>query len=324
MQFLELEKSLTNGVMPIYLICGKDGFLRDLSLRLIKEKALSEPDLNLSNFQGGDLLKDVTSFLGAIKSYPFLSEKRYVVVYDYYPTVKELSSKKLNGVFDSPEDSTVIIFVNEKKCDALAKQKNVQVVDCEKASEAFIFKYVRDALLPHGIVIDREALARLADYATMDMSKIQSEVGKLISFVGEKGVVDLVVIDKVVSKDVDYEIYELTGYIADLKYGKAFSVLNDMLSKNQDKQKLFISIYYHFRRLLHATVSNLSEGELASALGVKEYAVVKAKQQAKKFSPVRLKGICDKLGGLDGAFKCGDISVDSALWNSIFNILINK
>ncbi len=322
MQFIELENSLSSGVKPIYIICGKDSFLRDLSLNLLKNAGLSEPDLNLSNFQGADLLKEVDGFLGAIKSYPFLSDKRYVVVYDYYPTLKEIAQKKLNGVFDNPEETTVIIFVNDKKCDALSKQKNVTVIDCEKADTSFISKYIRNELLPHKIIIGRDAIEKIIDYTSSEMSKIQSEITKLISYVGENNEITLLDLDKVIAKDIDYEIYELTGYIADLKYDKAFSVLNEMLNKNQDKQKLFISIYYHFRRLLHSAISNLNDLELANSLGVKEYAVVKARAQARKFSPVRLKAICDKLAVLDGSFKCGYITLDSALWNSIFNILI--
>ncbi len=322
MQFTELENSLSSGVKPIYLICGKDSFLRDLSLNLIKNAGLSEPDLNLSNFQGGDLLKEVDGFLGAIKSYPFLSDKRYVVVYDYYPTLKEIAQKKLNGVFDNPEDTTVLIFVNDRKCDTLSKQKNVTLIDCEKADNSFISKYIRNELLPHKIIIGREAIEKIIDFTSSEMSKIQSELTKLISYVGSNNEITLQDIDKVILKDIDYEIYQLTGYIADLKYDKAFSVLNEMLGKNQDKQKLFISIYYHFRRLLHSAISNLSDLELANSLGVKEYAIVKARAQARKFSPVKLKAICDKLALLDGSFKCGDITLDSALFNSIFNILI--
>ncbi len=322
MQFTELENSLKNGVMPIYSIYGKDAFLRDLSLNLIKSAGLSEPDLNLSNFSGGDLLKEVDGFMGAVRSYPFLSEKRYVVVYNYSPTLKEIASKKLNSIFDNPEDTTVIIFVNEKKCEALLKQKNVTAIDCEKADLNFISKYIRNELLPHKIIIGRDAIEKIIEYTSFEMTKIQSEVNKLISYVGENNEITVFDVEKVISKDIEYEIYKLADFIADLKYDKAFSVLNEMLSKNQDKQKLFISIYYHFRRLLHSAISNLNDYELATALGVKEYAVVKARAQAKKFSPVRLKAICDKFALLDSSFKCGDITLDTALWNSIFNILI--
>ncbi len=322
MKFIELEKELTNGVMPIYHVYGKDAFLRESALNSLKKVALSEPDLNLTNIQGGELLKESDDFFSAVKSYPFLSEKRYIVVYDFNPTAKDLKNKKFSDFFDSPEDTSVVIFVSDKKCDALTKQKNVTVVECDKVSESYIVKWIRDVALKSNVIIGQEACNKIIEYTSSEMTKISTEVFKLISYVGENNEITAQDVSAVISKDIEYEIYELTGFIADLKYDKAFSTLKELLNKNQDKQRLFISIYYHFRRLLHASISNLSDLQLASVLGVKEYAVKMARVQAKRFSPVKLKSICDKLGSYDGAFKSGDVSVDSALWNSVFNVLI--
>ena len=322
MQFSDLEISLTNGIMPIYQIYGKDAFLRGSALSLIKSVALSEPDLNLTNYQGEDVLKEPEDFLNAVKSYPFLSDKRYVVVYDYYPTAKDLNSKRFSSVFNNIEETTIIIIVNEKKCEALFKHKNVTSIDCDRASDAFLVKWIRKKALESKVIIGTDALNKIIEYTSGDMSKISGEVSKLISFVGENNEITVYDVELVISKDLDFEVYELTGFIADLKRDKAFLTLKEMLSKNQDKQVLFIAIYYHFRRLLHSSISNLSDNELALSLGVKEFAIRKYRAQAKKFTPVKLKFICDKLASFDGAFKRGDISVDSALWNSIFNVLI--
>lgn len=323
MQFSELETSLTNGIMPIYQIYGKDAFLRETALKMLKDNGLSEPDLNLTNYQGVDVLKEPDDFLTAVKSYPFLSDKRYIVIYDYYPNAKEVSSKRLSSVFNTPEETSVVIFVNEKKCEALFKHKNVTSIDCDRASVGFIAKFIRKEALKSNVIIGTQAVSKIIEYTSGDMSKIVGEVNKLVSFVGENNEITESVVDGVISKDLDFEVYELSGFIADLKYDEAFFTLKEMLSKNQDKQILFITIYYHFRRLLHSAISSLSESELAESLGVKEFAVRKYKAQARKFTPVKLKSICDKLASFDGAFKCGDISVDSALWNSIFNVLIN-
>ncbi len=322
MQFSDLEIKLTNGIMPIYQIYGKDAFLRESALALLKENGLSEPDLNLTNYQGIDVLKEPDDFLNAVKSYPFLSDKRYIVVYDYYPSAKEINSKRLSFVFNSPEETSVVIFVNEKKCDALFKHKNVTSIECDRANDSYIVKWIRKVALQSNVVIGTEAVNKIIEFTSGDMSKISGEVNKLISFVGENNEISCNDVEAVISKDIDFEVYELSGFIADLKYDEAFSTLKEMLSKNQDKQVLFVTIYYHFRRLLHSLISNLSDVELASSLGVKEFAVRKYRAQAKKFTPVKLKTVCDKLAGFDGAFKSGDISLDSALWNSIFNVLI--
>lgn len=323
MVFSELKKSLQDGVKPIYQIYGKDAFLRENALRLLKEGNLSEPDLNLTNYLGQDVKEDVISFSNAVRSYPFMSDKRFIVVREYYPTQKELSSATLKPLFNEPEEMTVIVIINDKKCEALSKLSTVVSVDCEKAEEELIVRWIRAEGVKNKVIFNKEACLELVEYCSYDMTKISSETQKLISYVGEGGEVTPNEISEITTKDTEFEIYELTNFIAENKRFEAFNALKEMLNKNQDKQKLFVSLYYHFRRLLHASISRSTDSELAISLGTKEFAIKKAKQQAKKFTPKRLKEICDKLSFYDGAFKSGEVTLDSALWNSIFSTIIS-
>ena len=324
MKFLELKNSVKNEILPIYYIEGDDAFLRQNALLTLKNAFLVEPDFNLTNFTGADLKADIELFYTAVTSYPFLSDKRLIIVSEYYPTATELKSKKLLEFLTLAKETSIIIYVNSKPCAPLKNLAGVTVVDCNKLDLENITKYLRAMLLKNKIVIDSGAVTKLVEFSSYDMAKINGEINKLISYVGEAGVIDEEAVNAITVKDTEYQVYELSGYIADKNYQKAFSTLSDMLSKNEDKQKLFISIYFHFRRLLHASISNLSDGEIATALGVKEYAIKKAKMQAKKFSVKRLKAICDKLSEYDTAFKCGEMTLDSVLWNSIFNTLFSN
>ena len=322
MKFLELKNSVKNEILPIYYIEGEDAFLRQSALSTLKNAFLVEPDFNLTNFTGADLKADIEDFLTAVRSYPFLSDKRVIVVSEYYPTATDLKSKKLQEIFKTVEETSIIIFINSKACAPLKNQNNVTVVDCNKLDLDSITKYLRAVLLKNEIVIDSGAVTKLVEYSGYDMAKINGEINKLVSFVKDTKVIDETAVDAIVVKDTDYQIYELSGYIADKKYQKAFQTLNEMLSKKESEQMIFMSIYYHFRRLLHVSISNQSDSEIASVLGVKEYAVKKAKMQAKKFNVKRLKAVCDKLCEFDTAFKSGELSLDNVLWNSIFNAFI--
>ena len=322
MKFLELKNSVKNEILPIYYIEGEDAFLRQSALLTLKNAFLVEPDFNLTNFTGADLKADIEDFLTAVRSYPFLSDKRVIVVSEYYPTATDLKSKKLQEIFKTVEETSIIIFINSKACAPLKNQNNVTVVDCNKLDLDSITKYLRAVLLKNEIVIDSGAVTKLVEYSGYDMAKINGEINKLVSFVKDTKVIDETAVDAIVVKDTDYQIYELSGYIADKKYQKAFQTLNEMLSKKESEQMIFMSIYYHFRRLLHVSISNQPDSEIASVLGVKEYAVKKAKMQAKKFNVKRLKSVCDKLCEFDTAFKSGELSLDNVLWNSIFNAFI--
>ena len=324
MKFKELKKHLSETLDLIYLIEGEDSFLRENALRLIKNKALSEPDLNLTNLYGQDVKGDVESLLTATESYPFMSEKRYVVVRDFYPTATELKSKVLKRVFTQPCDFTCLIIINSEKCESLKKLDTVTVVDCQKADVSIIHAWVRNKALESGVIILEGALNKLTDYCNLDMQRVSGETEKLISYVGNGNEITEEAVDLLVGKDTDFEIYELTEAVARKSYDNSFEILSNLLNKNQDKQRLFISIYYHFRRLFHASVSKSTLSELALYLGVKEYVVKKAKEQSIRFGAKRLKKIVDKLSYYDGAFKSGEISVDTALWNSILNSMLTE
>ena len=143
-----------------------------------------------------------------------------------------------------------------------------------------------------------------------------------MSFVGENAEISKEQVELLVNKDTDFEVYEFTEAVATKNFDKSFEILSELAQKSQDKQRLFISIYYHFRRLLHACLSKGTIKELAESLSVKEFVAKKAREQASKFNAKRLKQICDKLSYYDGAFKSGEISVDTALFNSVLNAMM--
>ncbi|MBR3804259.1 MAG: DNA polymerase III subunit delta [Clostridia bacterium] len=324
MKFKDLKKSLSETLERIYLVEGEDAFLRDTAVRLIKQKALQEPDLNLTNLYGQDIKADPEQLLTATESYPFLSERRYVVLRDYYPNATELKNKAIKKVFLDPSDTTVLIIVNEQKCENLKKLDTVTFVDCYKAEEEVIVSYLKRRALDEGVLITNGAIKLVLEYSNMDMTRISGEIEKLITFVGKNAEITEETVDLLVSKSQDFQVYELTESIGKRDYGKSFEILSELLNKNQDKQRLFISVYYHFRRLLHVAVSGATNQELATALETKDFVIKKAREQAKRFTPKRLKQICDKLSYYDGAFKSGELSVDTALWNSILNTMVNE
>lgn len=322
MKFSQLKNSLSESLEAIYLIEGEDAFLRENAVRLIKQKALLEPDLNLVTLSGQDVKADPESFLTATECYPFMSEKRYVIVRDYYPTAQELKSKIIKRVFTQPCDTTVTIIVNSDKCEALKKLETITVVDCQKADISLISSWVRAKAKETGVVFTESAINKLAEFCNMDMARISGETEKLLCYVGDNASVTEEEVELLVDKDAEFEIYQLTDAIGKRNFDKAFEILSNLLGKNQDKQRLFISVYYHFRKLLHACVWRSSDGELAKLIGSPEFVVKRLKEQALKFKAKRLKQICDKLSYYDGAFKSGELTIDTALWNSILSTVI--
>lgn len=322
MKFSELKKSLTNGAMPIYLIEGEDAFLRNKALELIKNAFLTFPEFNYEVFDAETVEAEPDSFFATVSSYPFMAEKRIVVLNSFYPTANELKSKMYKRVFNEDFDTTILIIVNEKTNANLKKLEKVTLVDCSKLDDATANRWIKQECINAGVVIGNDASNLIIEYCRGDMTRISAETNKLISFAGKGNEITVDSVNALTHKDTEYQVYELTEKIARGKNDDAMAILTDMLNKNTDKQRIFSAIYFHFRRLFYSAISACDVRELAVSLGAEEWQIKKSKEQAKNFSPKRLKQINDKLCSLDGAFKSGEVTLDDALFNSIFNVMI--
>ena len=153
------------------------------------------------------------------------------------------------------------------------------------------------------------------------MTKINGETEKLVAYAMTSGVITEADVESLCVKELDYQTYEVVEFISSKKYEKAYTCLCEMLSTSGDGQKLFVSLYYHYRRMLFAALSPLSDGEVAKHLKIKDFAVKMARKQAKSYPLKRLKQIVDSLAEYDEKFKQGLIEQSSAVWNAVFNIL---
>ena len=249
-----------------------------------------------------------------------MSEKRAVVVKEYYPNAQDL--KALSGYFENPNETTMLIFCNSAPSENIAKQKNVTTVDCSKGDLLLLSGWISSKAKSAGLTVSNLAVNKIIDYCCYDMTRINGETEKLISYALGKSQITEADVDALCVKETDYKLYEVVDFIASRRYDRAYESFTEMLDSAGDGQKLFVSLYYHFRKLFYVSVSNESDKALSEYLGIKEFAVKKAREQARRFSPKRLKAVTDKLEKEDADFKQGRLEAQSAIWNGILNILV--
>lgn len=320
MKFEQLKNSLKEHIYPIYLLEGEEVFFREKSIELIKSLAITEPELNFAQYEGNNFKGELDKLVNLLSSCPFMSERRMIVVNEWYPLANDVKEKSLANYLKNPFDTSVLVINNQKKCEALKKFDNVTLVDCQKGSLDLITKLIRQECTQNKLIINNSTCKLIAEYCLFDMTRINGEVAKLISFKFGQDVIEDSDVELLVTKTEDYKIYEMVNYIADKNYSSAYKILEE-LNSSQDKQLLFASLYYHFRRMFFVLMSNKSDSELAEILGVKEYAVTMTRRQAKKFSAKKVKKTMDNIAMCESKFKSGQITFDGAFLNSVFNIL---
>lgn len=331
MKYVDLKKFTDeNGACPIYLFEGEEVYFREKGEALIKSRFLQEPTLDYSAFEGASLKGDKLSLLiDAVNSYPFMSERRVVKVTEFYPTEKEYEGY-LKKLFEAPPTASILLIVNSSKGKAgtasLAKKPNVTFVDCSRSDEETIKKWIYLTCKRAGVYADGITCGKLAAYCIYDMSRISMETEKLLSYCLSMGLDRLTdeIVDALVYPDTEYKKYELANALARKNYSAFMRILGDLLAHGYNETELLSSLASYFKTLYEVAISKGSDGEIAAALGLKEYAVKKNREQAAKFTKEQLLDFYNAVYGGISAIKCGELTPSAALKAVTAKLFFNK
>ena len=319
--YTEYKNQLENGKsFSVYLFEGEDIFFRERGLRLLIDKFVENPELNLVSLDGEPTVSDLTA---SLNGYPFMSPKRMTVVREFYPK-QDYFKNGLKEYLENPSDCSILAVLNQNPCEPLKKYSSVCAVNCGKADASLIVKWIRAECGRSSVSIDGETAKLLAEYCSSDMTRVETETLKLIAFVGANGTITADDLDQMVARDVEYKIYEMTDFIGRKKFDKALAVITDMLGKGETPQKIITSVYNYFRRLLHSAISGKTVSELATAFNIKEFAARKIKDQSDMFKKRALKSAVDILTDTDYKIKSGQIDAIEGVFLSVFKIMTDK
>lgn len=320
MKYVDFRKYTDeNGAQPIYLFEGEEVYFREKGEALLKARFLQEPTLDYATFDGGSLKGDkIKALVDAVNCFPFVSEKRVVRVSEFYPADKDFDFY-LKDLFDNPPRDAILLIVNSSKgksgTAALAKKTNVTYVDCARSDEETIKKWIYGTCKRAGVYADGVTCGKLANYCVYDMARIAQETEKLLGYcvaVGEQRLTDELV-DELVYPDAEYKIYELANALARKNYSTYMRVIKDLSTRGFNETSLLSSLASYFKGLYETSLCKGSDQDVATALGIKEYAARKNREQAAKFGKELLLELYNATYGAISAIKCGEITPASAL-----------
>lgn len=319
MKYVDFKKFVDeNGASPVYLFEGEEGFFREKGESLLKTRFVAEPTLDYASFDGAELKGDkMKNLVASVNSFPFISQRRLVRVTEFYPTEKEYE-QYLKELFENPPPTAILLIVNAGKGKAgtanLSKKPNVVFVDCGKSDEETVKKWIYLTCRKAGVYADGITCEKLAEYCVLDMARVSKETEKLLIVCQARGLNRLTdeLVEETVYPDSEYKIYELANALSRRNYGEFMQIASELKTKGFDEIALLGSIANYFKALYEVASSRGSDKEIATALGIKEYAVKKNREQAAKFKKTELleryacvyEAVC--------AVKCGELTPYSA------------
>lgn len=322
-KFEDLKNDLKLKLKAVYYLSGVDEFLLSSAYKMILKFANIEyEDLNLIKFSEGII--DCNDVIRALDTMPVFSNKKIVYLDIRMSKKTEIKNiKLLNDYMLNPNTSSILIINSGSNDDDFGVDKKlVEVVDCNRLDLKFVEAKINSVLKSKNKVIDKLALNLLIEYCLCDMGKIMIECDKLVSYIGNKDNIEVQDIKDIVTRSLEYQIFELTDALSKKNSKKVYEIINDMKSKKDEFKTLHSLIFAHFRRLFHISLnSSLSNLELSKLLGVKEFAIKMSQNQIKLFSKSGLKKINDLCASIDYDIKQSNISIENAIELLILNIL---
>ena len=302
------------GLKNCYLMAGEDYelYLRGYSM-IMKNAALEIEDFNLVKFDDDNF--SMKAVLDACEVMPMGDQWR-VVLLKNIQKVGEGDKKMLAEYLKSPVPSTIlIIFDMYEKFTSL--KGDTSFVDCKRFDSQMCLGVIANEFSKKNKQISTEAAQALYDYCNGYLTRIVSEVDKLAYYDSDSNLITKKLVESLVSKDEEVVVFELTEALGKRNGDRALQLL-ESLKKEMGVLGLITN---HFRRLFFISISDLPDKELASLLGVKEFAIAKQRAQTKNFSKMQLKKIYALLEKVDFMIKSGAMLQENALYYLVLSIL---
>lgn len=324
MKFVQLAKSLKEGLAPVYVVEGEETYFRDHAVESIRAAcAISNPMLNDARYEGETLKGEgIAALVRALGTLPFLDGRRLVRACEFYPTEREWETY-LKAYCADPCPTTVFVIVNSgKKANTanLSRKGGVVYVDCSREDEETLARWVFGVARRRGLQMDADAAQLLVRYCAQDAARMKLETEKLAYVLGENGTVTRAAVEEYVAKDVEYKIYELTQAASRRSFAQFAQILSDMLAKGSDEYAVLAALTSHFRTLCEVSASDRSDAELAKILGSKPFAVQKNRETASRLGSARVRALYERLYALSSGAKGGVYAKTGALFSAIAEI----
>lgn len=326
MKFVELKKSIiANKIYSCYNVFGNDDFLIKSSTDIIFNYLTNKDELSKIVLSTETLKVD--SLNNILNSSSFFGQKKLVLIKDLdVKTNKDILNAILNYAKLPCENTILAVVSTEKICEEKnldflnASGQNLCFVDCSKLDKPMLTLWIKARLKELLATMSESAISLLIDYTNGDLSHISIELEKLVSFADKKQIEDYDV-EKLVTKEVEYSVFELTENLGKKNSAKAFQILEQMLNDKKMQLSVFGLIQNFFRRMFYSSITPLTNAQIAEKLGVKEYAIKKVKECAKYFSKIQLKNIVELCEKYESNIKMGKMSYQNAVHLLIFSIL---
>jgi DNA polymerase-3 subunit delta len=324
-----------NRLQNVYLLCGEEEYGKDRALEEAQgtiEEVTRDFNLSVLTSPGIDELID------ACEALPLMAERRMVVARECgFLGGKEEGGegaeavKRLAAYLPNICPSTCLIFFQRGSCDkrkALYKacDKLGGVVEFDAVTDEEAARWAAGFAKRQGVLLGAEQARRLVMMSGRKIADVAAQTQKVCDYAGAGAVVTFEMLDKCVSKNLEYTVFEMMDHFVAGRTAKAFEMLRAELSGAQPG-KAFMTMGFFAKRLQNMLqISRLkergmNEKQIAQQLGMNEYAVKMTAKDAGKFSRRQLEDAVLAFAQADYNAKSGKEKDTAALERVLLQVM---
>ncbi len=281
-RFLELKEKLKNNDYPCLCLYGNDDWVKRRAVSYVCEASgVIDDGFSVDRLES----PSIAEIEIACMTRGLFADKKLVVCEGFtFSDGAKLKGeqKRLAELLKRYDGDFCLVFVTDS--DKGFDVEGVEKVNCNHLDKDSVTKWIMSYCKRSQVSADRLCAEKLAVYCLNDMSRVSVETQKLLDY-GEFSVES---VERLVHKDAEYVVYDLSQLIADKNAGKAVETYRGLLTRGEEARSLFALLYNFYRRVYYVKTSDFSTEETANYLNVKTAAVGFAKDTAKRYKPMQL------------------------------------
>jgi len=249
----DLERSLREGLRPLYLLLGPEVYLRRVAAQAITDAALSRTLLREFNESSFSLVSDaVQSAVAAAEQLPMMSDTRVIRIRDF-ARLREADEEVLIRYLNNPSPSTVMIFT----ADELDKRKKSSkvlldvctVVEFSPLKDAEARSWAKARLKELKVTADDQVLTELIRLVGTDVQTLANELEKLASAAADTSRITMPVVDELIGRSRELSNFELADHLMAGNRKRALETLHRLLEDGAEPVMLVGLIAGNYHRL---------------------------------------------------------------------------
>jgi DNA polymerase-3 subunit delta len=333
----EIIREIRKGnIRPVYFFYGSETFRIEETVAEMKRLITPEEDaagnvvtldLEETPVQALVMEAETPSFFGGPRliigrNAAFLTGNRSRAGVEHQPEV-------LISYLKDPFPGNVVVLIapyeqlDRRKKVVKELEERAFCVKWEPLGGADLLKWTEQRFERLGVKIEPQALREFLLLVGNDLRLLHQECTKLAIHVGQGGTVTSDVVNELVPRTLEHDVFKLIDRMARRQIGEALSIWADLLAQREEPLKILALIIRQFRLMLQAGIlarKGLPEKEIAAMLGVHPYPVKLALKNGKAFSEQALRDLLARAIEADQAIKSGRIDKELAVERLLLSV----